>query len=180
VPGRLLVVVVLASACATPMPAHVAARVELERFSSSLARVGMSVGVPPRICDEPGPLSFDDDVGCVQVSAEGDDAVRVYAYRAGDEALLSTLALAVEAEFDALRKSKAGAKDARPKKKRERPARKPDLADAGVVDAGAVDAGGADVAAEPADAGAAVPTRARRRRCTTGSSGRGRTPRGRW
>lgn len=124
-------VVIAASGCATStQPSHAeVTRIRLEQFSSSLAHAGMSVPVPPRVCDEPlrgDAVTFDDDVGCVSVpdNAPVDDAVRIYAraivqrrvpgapeMRAdllvdawrNDDPAFASMASSIESEFDARR-----------------------------------------------------------------------------
>ncbi|MCC7108160.1 MAG: hypothetical protein IT382_02635 [Deltaproteobacteria bacterium] len=120
--------------CATPgaNDPHAATREALSSFSAALAHAGMSVPLPPRICEEPsGPPRWDDEVGCVD--GEGLDAraaLEVYgaalvdarlprapAERSralvqawlGNDARFAELALAVERDFDARRAAKAPA-----------------------------------------------------------------------
>jgi hypothetical protein len=118
------------TACATSQPSHAqVTRERLEQFSSALAHAGMSVPVPPRVCDEPvrsDAVMFDDDVGCVSVpeGAATDDAVRIYAraivarrvpeapeMRAdllvdawrNDDPQFASMATSIESDFDARR-----------------------------------------------------------------------------
>ncbi|OGQ10898.1 MAG: hypothetical protein A2138_01335 [Deltaproteobacteria bacterium RBG_16_71_12] len=143
---RALVAALLAASCATPSPReqHEATRQALAAFSSSLAQVGMSVPLPPRVCEEPrGAPRWDDDVGCLDGDL-GDPkvALEVYAralvrerlggkpeqraaaraaeladaYLRHDERFAS-LAVAIERDFDARRAADKGApKKPAPKK----------------------------------------------------------------
>lgn len=122
------------ASCATPGASdpHAATREALSSFSTALAQAGMSVPLPPRICEEPsGPPRFDDEVGCVDgAGLDARAALEVYGAalvrkrlpsapadrsRAlvhawlNNEPRFAELALAVERDFDARRVAKAPA-----------------------------------------------------------------------
>lgn len=128
------------SACATTTPESLATarRERLEQFSAALAQAGLSVPLPPRLCEEPTTretAAFDEDIGCVAAppGARESDVVTVYAravvarrvpdaegradelaraFLEGDPAF-TALAVAIESEFDARRAALARAPKAR-------------------------------------------------------------------
>lgn len=151
------------SCATTPAAASLAQRARLEELSAALAQAGLSVPLPPRICEEPiapDAVRFDDEVGCVSAppGAKETDVVTVYAraivarrlpdapearadalaraFLEGDPAF-PALAAAIEAEFDARRLARAKAP-----KPRAKPKARPRPKDAVVVDAGTSADGG--------------------------------------
>ena len=84
---RTLIALTCVTACATATP-QASALVQQKRlagFSSALAQAGLSVPLPPRICQEPPPhgaarATFDDDIGCVAASEGAQDSDVVIAY----------------------------------------------------------------------------------------------------
>lgn len=146
---------------------------EMGAFSGALARAGMSVPLPARVCAEPSaPPRWDEEIGCLDVApgTEARVALTLYARAIVHERLpdapparadalveaylrddpsFVTLAETIEAELDARRAAKARAGGTR-KAKRAAPPVGPDagvIPDGGPVD---VDGGGA------ADGGAAA------------------------
>lgn len=172
---RVGLALVLLASCVTatrngePSASQARLAEEMSAFSGALARAGMSVPLPPRICAEPSaPPRWDEEIGCLDVEPGDSDvrrALTLYARAivkerlpeappARAEALVDaylkndssfpTLALQIERELDERR-----ARKARPSR-RERPKRaSPDTVDAGVV----LDGGPAPDGGEPADAG---------------------------
>lgn len=183
VTAAIVALVTTWGACATSTagPTHAElTREKLELFSSALAHAGLSVPVPPRVCDEPlrdDAVLFDDDVGCVSVpdGAPSDDAVRIYAraivarrvpdapeMRAdllvdawrNDDPAFATMASSIESEFDARR----AAMKSPPKKPPVKDAKAPSggarpRPKRDVVDAGPPPLAGGPVARAPSERG---------------------------
>lgn len=154
---RALTIAVVVTACATPSPSEqqAAARDAMAGFSSSLAQAGMSVALPPRVCEEPaGAPRWDDDVGCLDGDiTDPKVALTVYARALVRERLggkpvpraeqrgeeladaylrrdlrFASLALAIERDFDAKRAGDKGAA-------KKASAKKPAVDDKGGADA---------------------------------------------